>query len=130
MISSYGDQVNHQGIILHIIIVLSTNAASIVECFQRHLMFYTCNYNIRVTHGNGAIKHILHESDPRSDYQQIVSMLFLSLRALALHLALKYYFKSSLYEDLSTLALHTSVGCISSRMPAGTALCYATNTIK
>ena len=24
-----------------------------------------------------------------------------------------------LYEDLSTLALHTSVGCISSRMPAG-----------
>ena len=28
-------------------------------------MFYTCNYNIRVTHRNGAIKHIfLHESDP------------------------------------------------------------------
>ena len=34
-----------------------------------------------------------------------------------------------LYEDLSTLALHTSVGCISS-VPADHALCYATNTIK
>ena len=33
-----------------------------------------------------------------------------------------------LYEDLSTLALHTSVGCISLQMPAGPH-CYATNTI-
>ena len=31
------------------------------ECFQRHLtVFYTCNYNIRVTHRNGAIKHIFY----------------------------------------------------------------------
>ena len=29
------------------------------ECFQRHLMFYTCNYNIRVTLRNGAIKYLL-----------------------------------------------------------------------
>ena len=35
-----------------------------------------------------------------------------------------------LYEDLSTLALHTSVGCISLQNASRTALCYATNTIK
>ena len=49
---------NHQGIILHIIIVLQINATT-TECFRRHLMFYTCNYNIRVTHRNGAI-HIFY----------------------------------------------------------------------
>ena len=32
--------------------------------------------------------------------------------------------------DLSTLALHTSVGCISLQNASRTALCYATNTIK
>ena len=50
MISSYGDQINHQGIILHIIIVLHQRCLNCSRCFQRHLMFYTCNYNIRVTH--------------------------------------------------------------------------------
>ena len=44
---------------------------------------------------------------------------FLSLHALALHLAVKILLQIFLYEDLSTLALHTSVGCISSRMLAG-----------
>ena len=46
------------------------------------------------------------------------SLFILSLHALALHLAVST-FQIFLYEDLSTLALHTSVGCISSRMPAG-----------
>ena len=100
------------------------------ECFQRHPMFYTCNYNIRVTHRNGAIKHIFYnESDPRRDHQQIVLYSFCRSMRL-LHLALKYYFKSFSYEDLSTLALHTSVGCISLQNASRTALCYATNTIK
>ena len=71
MISSYGT-INHQGIILHIIIVLHQRCLNCSECLQRHLMFYTCNYNIRVTHRNGAIKHILYESDPRG----IISRLF------------------------------------------------------
>ena len=44
------------------------------------------------------------------------SLFILSLHALALHLAVKDI-SNLLYEDLSTLALHTSVGCISSRMP-------------
>ena len=60
-------------------------------------MFYTCNYNIRVTHRNGAIKHILHESDPRRDHQQIVLYSFWSLHALALHLAVKDISKSSVW---------------------------------
>ena len=94
-------------------------------------MFYTCNYNIRVTHRNGAIKHIfLHESDPRRDHQQVISLFILSLHALALHLAVKILLQIFLYEDLSTLALHTSVGCISLQNASRTALCYATNTIK
>ena len=88
------------------------------ECFQRHLMFYTCNYNIRVTHRNGAIKHIFYTNQIHGG---IISRLFLclSLHALALHLAVKILLQIFLYEDLSTLTLHTSVGCISSRMPAG-----------
>ena len=45
--------------------------------------------------------------------------LFILSPALALHLAVKILLQIFLYEDLSTLALHTSVGCISSRMPAG-----------
>ena len=53
------------------------------------------------------------------DHQQIVLLFILSLHALALHLAVKILLQIFLYEDLSTLALHTSVSCISSRMPAG-----------
>ena len=61
-------------IILHIIIVLHQRCLNCSECFQRHLMFYTCNYNIRrEAHRNGAIKHILHESDPT---EGIISRLF------------------------------------------------------
>ena len=41
------------------------------------------------------------------------SLFILMLHALALHLAVKILLQIFLYEDLSTLALHTSVGCIS-----------------
>ena len=68
-------------------------------------MFYTCNYNIRVTHRNGAIKHILHESDPRRDHQQIVRDHFIASNALALHLAVKILLQIFLYEDLSNAGL-------------------------
>ena len=47
------------------------------------------------------------------------SLFILSLHALALHLAVKILLQIFLYEDLSTLAPHTSVGCIFTRMPAG-----------
>ena len=83
-------------------------------------MFYTCNYNIRVTHRNGAIKHISYTNQSTEGSSADCSFLFiLSLHALALHLVVKILLQIFLYEDLSTLALHTSVGCISSRMPAG-----------
>ena len=56
------------------------------------------------------------------------SLFILSLHALVFHLAVKILLQIFLYEDLSTLALHTSVGCISLQN-ARTALCHATNTI-
>ena len=105
MISSYGDQSTTE-IILHIIIVLHQRCLNCSECFQRHLMFYTCNYNIRVTHRNGAIKHIFYESDPRRRSSADCSLFILSLHALALHLAVKILLKIFLYEDLSTLTTY------------------------
>ena len=86
-------------------------------------MFYACNYNIRVTHRNGAVKHIFYESDPRRDHQQVFFIHFLSLHALALHLAVKILLQIFLYEDLRHLTLHTSVGCISLKNASRT-LCY------
>ena len=60
------------------------------ECFQRHLMFYTCNYNIRVTHRNGAIKHIFYTNQIHGGIiARNCSLFILSLHALALHLAVK-----------------------------------------
>ena len=78
-------------------------------------------YNIRVTHRNGAIKHIFYTISPRRDHQQIVLYSFVA-PALALHLAVKILLQIFLYEDLSTLALHTSVGCISLQNASRTAL--------
>ena len=117
MISSYGDQSTTR-IISHIIIVLHQRCLNCSECFQRHLMFYTCNYNIRVTHRNGAIKHIFYTNQIHGGSSADCSLFILSLHALALHLWLKYYFKS-FCEDLSTLPyIHLSV-VFPSRMPAG-----------
>ena len=104
---------NHQGIIFHIIIVLHQRCLNCSECFQRHLL---CSIHAITTSGyyrNGAIKHILHESDPRRDHQQIVLLFILSLHALALHLKrLKYYFKSFCMKIWARWP-YTSVGCIS-----------------
>ena len=97
----------------HIIIVLHQRCLNCSECFQRHLMFYTCNYNIRVTHRNGAIKHIFYTNQIHGGIISGCSLFILSLHALALHLAVKILLQIFLYEDLSTLALHTSVSCIS-----------------
>ena len=47
------------GIILHIIIRASPTLPQLLWMLpETPYMFYTCNYNIRVTHRNGAIKHI------------------------------------------------------------------------
>ena len=52
------------------------------------------------------------------------SLFILSLHALALHLAVKILLQIFLYEDLSTLTLHTSVSCISLQNTQQDALCY------
>ena len=71
-----------------------------------------------------------YESDPRRDHQQIVLYSFCRSMRLLYYLAVKILPNLSVPEDLSTLALHTSVGCISLQNASRTALCYATNTIK
>ena len=112
MISSYGDQSTTREYPF-ILLSLHQRCLNCSECFQRHLMFYTCNYNIRATHRNGAIKHIFTRIRSTEGSSADCSLFILSLHALALHLAVKILLQIFLYEDLSTLALHTSVGCIS-----------------
>ena len=91
------------------------------ECFQRHLMFYTCNYNIRVTHRNGAIKHIFYTNQILEDHQQIVLYsFFVAPCACSSHLAVKILLQIFLYEDLSTLKAFAHLSVVfPSRMPAG-----------
>ena len=91
------------------------------ECFQEHLMFYTCNYNIRVTHREMVLLSIFFTRIRSTEGSSADCSLFiLSLHALALHLAVKILLQIFLYEDLSTLApyIHLSV-VFPSRMPAG-----------
>ena len=99
----------------------STNASlHLFECFQRHLMFYTCNYNIRVTHRNGAIGTFFTRIRSTEGSSADCSLFILSLHALALHLAVKILLQIFLYEDLSDCwpYIHLSV-VFPSRMPAG-----------
>ena len=94
-----------QGIILHIIIVLHQRCLNYVLNASRAPMFYTCNYNIRVTHRNGAIKHIFYTNQILEGSSADCSLFILSLHALALHLAVKILLQIFLYEDLSTFSL-------------------------
>ena len=107
-----------------------TNAASIALDALRHLMFYTCNYNIRVTHRNGAYTYFTRiRSTEGSFFSRLLLYSFLMLHALALHLAVKILLQIFLYEDLTLPPLHLSVVFSQPRMPADRT-CYATNTIK
>ena len=119
-----------QGIILHIIIVLHQRLSVLWMLPERHLMFYTCNYNIRVTLKCTLLSIFFTRIRSTEGHQPDCSLFILSLHALALHLAVKILLQIFLYEDLSTLTLTYIVSCIPSRIPSRTALCYATNTIK
>ena len=128
LISSYGDQSTTRNN-FYIIIVLHQRCLNCSECFPRHLMFYTCNYNIRVTHRNGAIKHIfINESDPRRIINADCSLFILSLHALALHLAANITSNLSVWRFEHVIHIHLSVVFLQNA--SRTALCYATNTIK
>ena len=111
------------------IIVLHQRCLNCSECFQRHLMFYTCNYNIRVTQKWCLRCHFLHESDPRRDHHRLFFIHFVAPCACSSS-SVNITSNFLLYEDLSTLALHTSVGWYFLQNASRTALCYATNTIK
>ena len=62
-------------------------------------------------HRNGAIKHIFYTNQIHGGIIRC-SLFILSLHALALHLAVKILLQIFLYEDLSTLTLHTSVSLL------------------
>ena len=124
MISSYGDQSNHQGIILHIIIVLHQRCLNCSECFRDTL----CSIHAITTSGVTLEMVLLSIFFTRirstEGSSADCSLFILSLHALALHLAVKILLQIFLYEDLSTLTLHTSVGCISLQNASRFA-CYA-----
>ena len=111
----------------------SFNAASIALNASREeffAVFYTCNYyNIRVTSIEMVLLSIIFYTN--QIHGGIISRLFfIHFVAPCVTTMVKEHFTFSVYEDLSTLALHTSVGCISLQNASRTALCYATNTIK
>ena len=100
------------------------------ECFQRHLMSIHA-ITTSVTHRNGAIATFFTRIRSTEGSSADCSLFILSLHALALHLAVKILLQIFLYEDLSTLALHTSVGCISLQNASRTVLLLRKrNTIK
>ena len=89
--------------------------------------FYTCNYNIRQLIEMVLLLYFLHESDPRRDQQ--IALIHFVTHALALHLWLKYYFKSFCMKIWECWPyIHLSV-VFPSRMIKQDRT-YATNTIK
>ena len=117
MISSYGDQSTPGSLSAIIIIVLHQRCYNCSEC--GHLMFYTCNYNIRVTHEMVLLSIFFTN---RIHGGIIIWLFFIHFVArLALHLAVKILLRPSM-KDLSTLLPHTSVGCISLQNASRTAL--------
>ena len=83
-----------------------------------NFMFYTCNYNIRVTHRNEKIKHIFYTNQIHGGI--ISRLFFIHFVAHALVISSgEYITKFSRMKICCHLQKHTSVGCISSRMPAG-----------
>ena len=97
-----------------------TNAASIALNASGNTLCSIHRLQHRVTHRNGAINIFYTNQIHGGIISRLFFLFILSLHALALHLAVKYYFQIFLYEDLSTLLPHTSVPVVfPSRMPAG-----------
>ena len=96
------------------------NAASIALVSLRDtLYFYTCNYNIRVTHRNGAIKHIFYTKIRSTEGSSADCSLFiLSLHALVF-IMVNITSNLSVWEIWARWPyIHLSV-VFPSRMPAG-----------
>ena len=108
------------GIILHIIIVLHQRCTSIaLNASRDYLMFYTCNYISRVTHRNGAIKHIFTRIRSTGG---IISRLFFILfvaPCACSSSAVKILHVNLSYERFEHVNLTYIIGCIFSRYLAG-----------
>ena len=86
--------VNHQGIILHIIIVLHQRCLNCLNASRDTLCSIHAITTSGVTHRNGAIKHIFYTNQIHGGSSADCSLFILSLHALALHLAVKILLKS------------------------------------
>ena len=95
-----------------------TNAASIVWMLPETPYTYTCNYNIRVTHRNGAIKHIFTRIRS-TEGSSVIVLFILSLHALALHLAVKILLQIFLCLKIWSTLFYIHLSVAFSRMPAG-----------
>ena len=126
MISSYGDQSTTENNPSYYYRA-SPTLPQLLWMLPEHLMFYTCNYNIRVTH-NGAIKHIFYTNQIHGGIISRLFFIHFVAHALALHLAVKILLQIFLCCRVSTLTLHTSVGYISLQNASRTAL-YSTQPI-
>ena len=114
MISSYWSVGTK--IILRIIIVLHQrlNCSGLPEA----AMFYTCNYNIRVTHRNGANKHIFYTNQIHGGIISRLFFIHFVAPCLALHLAVKILLRLCMKIWARWPYIHLSV-VFPSRMPAG-----------
>ena len=73
-------------------------------------MFYTCNYNIRVTHRNGVLNLFFTRIRSTEGSSADCSLFILSLHALALHLAVKILLQIFLYRRFEHVNhIHLSV---------------------
>ena len=83
-------------------------------------MFYTCNYNIRVTHRNGAVSIFFTRIRSTEGSSADCSLFILSLHALALHLAVKILLQIFLLWRFEHVGLtYICPVVFPSRMPAG-----------
>ena len=100
------------------------------EGFRDTLMFYTCNYNIRVFIEMVLLSIFLHESDPRRDHHRMFFIHFVAPCACSSSKAVKILLQIFLYEDLEHVGLTYICRLYFLQNASRTALCYATNTIK
>ena len=123
MISSYGDQSTTRNNPSYYYRASPTLPPIALNASRDTYVLYMQLQHQNLTHRNGAIKHIFYTNQIPEGSSADCSLFILSLHALALHLAVKILLQIFLYEDLSTLALHTSIhGCISLQNASRTTL--------
>ena len=82
-------------------------------------MFYTCNYNIRVTHRNGAIKHIFYTNQIHGGIINRLFFIHFVAPCTYLHLAVKILLQIFLLKIWARWPYIHLSSCISLQGPAG-----------